>query len=73
MKIKVNVGIGTTSPSYKLHVNGTAYAVGAAGALSDVRHKTNINNISFDAIEVVKYLIRPSGLYTNPSHVTAYK
>lgn len=37
-----NVGIGTTSPSYLLHVNGTAYATGAAGALSDIRHKRDI-------------------------------
>jgi hypothetical protein len=37
-----NVGIGTTSPSYLLQVNGTAYATGAAGALSDIRHKKEI-------------------------------
>lgn len=37
-----SVGIQTTTPSYTLHVNGTAYATGAAGALSDVRHKRNI-------------------------------
>lgn len=36
------VGIATTTPSYTLHVNGTAYATGAAGALSDIRHKNNI-------------------------------
>jgi hypothetical protein len=51
-----NVGIGTTSPSYKLHVNGTAYATGAAGALSDGRHKKNINDLSLDALRVVKEL-----------------
>lgn len=37
-----NVAIGTDVASYKLHVNGTAYATGAAGALSDLRHKKNI-------------------------------
>jgi hypothetical protein len=41
-----NVGIGTTSPSYKLHVNGTAYATGAAGSLSDRRHKEKIKTLS---------------------------
>ncbi|MEN8220084.1 MAG: tail fiber domain-containing protein [Pseudomonadota bacterium] len=51
-----NVGIGTTSPSYKLHVNGTAYATGAAGALSDRRHKENISDLPIDALKVVKEL-----------------
>jgi hypothetical protein len=51
-----NVGIGTTNPAFKLHVDGTAYATGAAGALSDRRHKTNISDLSLDALEVVKDL-----------------
>ena len=37
-----NFAINTDTASYKLHVNGTAYATGAAGALSDIRHKKNI-------------------------------
>lgn len=52
-----NVGIGYADPSsYKLQVYGTAYAVGAAGALSDRRHKKNINDLSLDALRVVKEL-----------------
>lgn len=34
-----NCGIGTSSPSYKLHVSGTIYATGNVTALSDARHK----------------------------------
>lgn len=35
-----SVGIGTTSPSYKLHVAGDIYATGGVTSLSDARHKT---------------------------------
>lgn len=34
-----NVAIGTSDPSYKLHVAGTIYATGAITALSDARKK----------------------------------
>jgi len=51
-----NIGIGTTSPSYLLHVNGTAYATGAAGALSDVRHKKNVAPLKDGALATVMSL-----------------
>ena len=57
-----NVGIGTTTPSYTLHVNGTAYATGAAGALSDVRDKTHITPIFLSALDVIGNL-RPVSFY----------
>lgn len=58
MRISNNgyVGIGAVNPTYKLHVLGTAYATGAAGALSDRRHKKNINDLSITALKVVKNL-----------------
>jgi hypothetical protein len=40
-----NVGIGLVSPSYKLHVNGTIYAVGDITAFSDARSKTALRQI----------------------------
>lgn len=48
-----DVGIGTASPSYTLHVNGTAYATGAAGALSDIRDKKNIAPLSVGALDAI--------------------
>lgn len=64
-----DVGIGTSSPSYKLHVNGTAYATGAAGALSDYRHKTNISDITFDAVEVINQLRPVSFEWKEPQDI----
>ncbi len=40
-----DVGIGTTNPSYKLHVNGSVAGVGAYNNLSDRRLKRNISSI----------------------------
>lgn len=39
-----NVGIGTTSPSYKLHVSGQIYCTGGFTFLSDERKKNIINH-----------------------------
>jgi hypothetical protein len=61
-----NVGIGTTSPSYKLHVNGTAYASGAAGALSDIRHKKEVTDLSFSGIDIIERLRPVSFLWKEP-------
>lgn len=40
-----NVGIGTSSPSQKLHVNGNILATGEITAYSDARLKTNIQTL----------------------------
>ena len=68
MRIAANsyVGIGTTSPSYKLHVNGTAYATGAAGSLSDIRHKTDISTLDLDALDIVSKLNPVEFQWINP-------
>jgi hypothetical protein len=50
-----NVGIGTTSPSYKLHVNGSVAGVGAYNNLSDVNYKKNINDLEL-GLDIVKQL-----------------
>jgi hypothetical protein len=47
-----NVGIGTTSPSYLLHVNGSVAGVGAYNQLSDARYKKDVASIP-DSLEKV--------------------
>lgn len=53
-----NVGIGTTSPSYKLHIVGTAYATeniitsGDFTAGSDMRYKDKINDLGLSVHDI---------------------
>jgi len=49
-----SVGIGTSSPTYKLHVNGSVAGVGAYNQLSDLRYKTNIETISNSLDKVMR-------------------
>lgn len=50
-----NVGIGTTSPLYTLHVNGSVAGVGAYNNLSDARYKKDIRPLQH-AMETVQQL-----------------
>ena len=47
-----NVGIGTASPSYKLHVAGSIYATGGVTALSDARRKSILSYINLDVEKI---------------------
>lgn len=61
-----NVGIGTSTPGYPLAVNGTAYATGAAGALSDARYKKDIAAYAEDALKQVEELKPVTFLWKDP-------
>jgi alpha-tubulin suppressor-like RCC1 family protein len=50
-----NVGIGTTTPSYKLHVDGSIYSTGDIIAFSDIRLKSHIIPIE-DALDKLHQL-----------------
>ena len=50
-----NVGIGISSPSYKLHVDGDIYAVGNVIAFSDLKMKKDISSIN-NALDKVSNL-----------------
>ena len=47
-----NLGVGTTSPSYRLHVSGDVYATGGVTALSDARHKTIIRDTQLSVEQI---------------------
>lgn len=50
-----SIGIGTTSPSYTLHVNGSVAGVGAYNNLSDARLKKNVEPIA-GALDILQKL-----------------
>ena len=62
------VGIGTNNPSYSLHVNGTAYATGKAGALSDKRHKNTVQDLDYGLSEILQ--LRPVSFVWNDEKIT---
>ena len=49
-----NCGIGTNSPSHKLHVNGGIYSTSYVTALSDARHKIIINDAAINVEQIAK-------------------
>ena len=48
-----NVGIGTGSPSYMLHVNGSVAGVGAYNALSDIRYKKDVQSLAHSLAKIL--------------------
>ncbi|MCB1145025.1 MAG: tail fiber domain-containing protein [Leptospiraceae bacterium] len=55
LKKNGRVGIGTATPSYNLHVNGSVAGTSAYNNLSDGRYKDNIQNI-FGAMDKIERL-----------------
>lgn len=49
-----NLGIGTTSPNYKLHVIGEIFANGDITSTSDLRLKTNVESINLSDEKISK-------------------
>ena len=49
-----NVGIGTDSPSQKLHVSGNIYATGAVTCLSDIRKKMIVRPTEITVEQIAK-------------------
>ena len=47
-----NVGIGTTSPSHKLHVDGGIYATSYVTALSDIRKKDVVGDFDLRVADI---------------------
>ena len=60
------LGVGATAPSYRLYVNGTAYASGAAGALSDLRHKDKVKTFPPGALAIVEQLRPVTFVWKDP-------
>lgn len=51
----VNVGIGTTTPAFRLDVNGTTACTGNVWT-SDIRKKQNIKPLEFNGLDIIKKL-----------------
>ena len=62
-----NVGIPSANAAYKLNVIGTVYASGAAGALSDIRHKKNVQPVSDGMLDIIDNLRPVTYEWKDPS------
>lgn len=57
--VRVGIGIGSTTPSYTLHVSGNIYATGAVTCLSDIRKKTIVRQtgITVEQIAAMRSIV----------------